>query len=204
MKTSKLVKKSSSKFGLIVGIGLLLILALMLVSCGDADEPATEAPAAATEAPAAATEAPAAATEAPAAATEVPAAATEVPAAATEVPVAESMYHEAPMLADMVAAGTLPPVDERLPLEPLVEVPFESVGVYGGTLRRAFLGPGDHNNYTRVTYDALVRHAPDGSEVIPHIAKGWESNEDFTVWNLFLREGMKWSDGSVFNADAIM
>ena len=73
------------------------------------------------------------------------------------------MYHEAPMLAAMVAAGDLPPVDERLPDEPLVEEVVDSIGVYGGTLRRAFLGPGDHNNYTRVVYDALVRHAPDGS-----------------------------------------
>ncbi len=114
------------------------------------------------------------------------------------------MYNEAPALAEMVAAGELPPVDERLPAEPLVEEVVDEIGIYGGTLRRAFLGPGDHNNYTRVVYDALVRHAPDGSQVIPHIAKGWESNDDFTVWKVFLREGMKWSDGAPFTADDIM
>jgi peptide/nickel transport system substrate-binding protein len=117
---------------------------------------------------------------------------------------AQSKYHEAPALAAMVAAGDLPPVDERLPKEPLVEEVVDQIGTYGGTLRRGFLGPSDHNNYTRVVYDALVRNSPDGSEVIPHIAKGWESNDDFTQWKVFLREGMKWSDGEPFSADDIM
>jgi len=117
---------------------------------------------------------------------------------------AQTQYQEAPMLAAKVAAGELPPVDERLPKEPLVQEVVEGIGTYGGTLRRGFLGPSDHNNYTRVVYDALVRHAPDGSEVIPHIAKGWESNDDFTEWTVFLREGMKWSDGEPFTADDIL
>jgi len=108
------------------------------------------------------------------------------------------------MLKELVEKGELPPVDERLPEEPLVEQVVEEIGQYGGTLRRGFLGPSDHNNYTRVVYDALVRFSPDGSEVIPHIAKGWESNEDFTVWKIFLRKGMKWSDGEPFTADDIM
>ena len=126
----------------------------------------------------------------------------EAPAAAE--PAADTMYNEAPMLAERVAAGELPNVDERLPAEPLVQEVVDEIGTYGGTLRRAFLGPSDHNNYTRVVYDALVRHAPDGGEVIPHIAKGWESNDDFTEWTVFLREGMKWSDGEPFTADDIM
>jgi len=113
-------------------------------------------------------------------------------------------YTGAPMFADDVAAGKLPPVDQRLPSEPLVEKVTDSIGTYGGTLRRGFLGPSDHNNYTRVVYDALVRFALDGSKVIPHIAKGWESNDDFTQWTVFLRKGMKWSDGVPFTADDIM
>jgi peptide/nickel transport system substrate-binding protein len=97
---------------------------------------------------------------------------------------AQSKYHEAPALEALVEAGKLPPVEERLPKEPLVEEVVDQFGTSGGTLRRGFLGPSDHNNYTRVVYDALVRHAPDGSAVIPHIAKGWESNDDFTQWKV--------------------
>jgi peptide/nickel transport system substrate-binding protein len=113
-------------------------------------------------------------------------------------------FTEAPSLAARVEAGELPSVDERLPADPLIIPVVDAIGQYGGTLRRAFLGPSDHNNYTRVVYDALVRHAPDGSEVIPHIAAGWESNDDFTEWTVNLRAGSKWSDGEPFTADDIM
>ena len=44
-----------------------------------------------------------------------------------------SRYQESPMLRERVEAGELPPVEERLPDEPLVvEVP--EVGEYGGSL----------------------------------------------------------------------
>ncbi len=210
--------RSKSIWNLMLVFSLLIVFSLFLVSCGGGTPEAapTEAPAAEVAAP---TEAPAAeapATEEPAAEEPVAEEPTAEPAAeepvaeepteepAAEEPTMEAMYHEAPILAEMVAAGDLPPVEERLPAEPLVEEVVDGIGQYGGTLRRAFLGPGDHNNYTRVVYDALVRHAPDGSAVIPHIAKGWESNDDFTEWTVFLREGMKWSDGEPFTADDIM
>ncbi len=43
-------------------------------------------------------------------------------------------YSEAPSLAARVAAGELPPVEERLPLNPAVMVPIESVGTYSDTI----------------------------------------------------------------------
>ena len=111
---------------------------------------------------------------------------------------------EAPQLAEMVQAGTLPPLAERLPQDPLVIPVVDEIGRYGGVLRRAFLGPGDHNNYTRAVYDALVRYTPDGGEVVPHIAAGWSSNDNFTEWTIKLRPGTKWSDGEPLSADDIM
>jgi peptide/nickel transport system substrate-binding protein len=160
----------------------IMVLSMVLGACGETPAPEpTQAPE-------------------PTAAPDEPTAAPEP----TTPPEPTSEYNEAPMLAEMVAAGDLPPVDERLPEEPLVEEVVDEIGTYGGVLRRGFLGPSDHNNYTRVVYDALVRHAPDGSEVIPHIARGWESNDGFTEWTLFLRSGMKWSDGMPFTADDIM
>ena len=113
-------------------------------------------------------------------------------------------YQGAPMLDAAVSSGALPAVDDRLPSEPLVQDVTDAIGTYGGTLRRGFLGPSDHNNYTRVVYDALVRHAPDGGKVVPHVAKGWTSNEDFSQWTINLRAGMKWSDGAPLTADDIM
>lgn len=114
------------------------------------------------------------------------------------------VFNEAPSLAALVESGDLPAVEERLPDNPLIVPVVEQIGQYGGTLRRGFLGPSDHNNYVRVVYDALVRNSPDGSEVIPHIAASWESNEDFTQWTLRLRSGAKWSDGQPMTADDIL
>jgi peptide/nickel transport system substrate-binding protein len=113
-------------------------------------------------------------------------------------------YQEAPMLAEQVAAGQLPPVEERLPQTPLVVAVDQEIGTYGGTLRRGFTGPGDHNNYTRWSYDSLLRFSVDGSEIVPHIIESWEASEDFHTWTLHLRPGMKWSDGHPFTADALL
>ena len=51
-------------------------------------------------------------------------------------------FAEAPMLAELVKAGKLPPVEQRVPAEPLVWQPLNEIGKYGGTWRRAFTGPG--------------------------------------------------------------
>ena len=63
------------------------------------------------------------------------------PSAPPEVPEAPpARYSEAPMLADLVAAGELPPVEERLPENPDEVAPLESIGKYGGAWRRGFAG----------------------------------------------------------------
>src|SRR6188508_2294280 len=113
-------------------------------------------------------------------------------------------YREAPALVEQVKAGTLPPVEQRLPESPLVVPVVEKVGEYGGVWRRAFLGPADANNYVRVVYDALFRFSPDGSKIEPKLAAGAEPSADFKVWTLSLRKGAKWSDGSPFTADDIL
>jgi peptide/nickel transport system substrate-binding protein len=115
-----------------------------------------------------------------------------------------SKYHEAPVLDDQVKAGTLPPVDERLPNEPMVVQTVDSIGQYGGTWRRGFIGPSDYNNYVRVMFDGLVIFSPDGSKVEPKVAKGWENSADFKEWTVLLREGAKWSDGQPLTSDDIL
>jgi ABC-type transport system substrate-binding protein len=124
------------------------------------------------------------------------------PPAPTAAPA--SKYNEAPALADQVKAGTLPPVEERLPKEPLVVEGSEGVGKYGGTWRRGFTGPSDYNGYVRVVYDSLVRFSPDGTKVEPKVALGWENSADFKEWTILLREGAKWSDGQPMTADDIL
>lgn len=114
-------------------------------------------------------------------------------------------FKEAPELAEMVAAGTLPPVEERLPSEPMVMEVLGSIGEYGGTLRRAILGGGDQHNMVRlISNENLVRWSADWSEVKTNIAESYEASADATTYTFKLREGMKWSDGAPFTADDIM
>ncbi len=117
---------------------------------------------------------------------------------------AQSKYHEAPALDDQVKAGKLPPVDQRLPEQPLVVPVVEKIGEYGGVWRRAFLGPADANNYVRVVYDGLFRFTPDGAEIEPKLALGAKSSDDYKVWTILLRKGARWSDGAPFTADDIL
>lgn len=111
-------------------------------------------------------------------------------------------YNEAPQLAELVAKGELPPVAERIGLDPLVVQPLHEIGKYGGTWRRGFTGPGDKwNGYRTCGYDMMLGWAVNGQEAIPNMAKGWEFSADGRSMDLFLRRGMHWSDGHPFTAD---
>lgn len=144
------------------------------------------------------------ATQAPSAATPAPTAPGTSPAATTAPAASTGKYKEAPALAEMVAAGQLPPVDERLPLEPLVIEVVEEIGQYGGTWHRAAIGPNDTRMKDRLTNEGPVRWSADGASIIPNVAKSLEINENATEFTLTLREGMKWSDGQPLTADDIL
>jgi peptide/nickel transport system substrate-binding protein len=168
---------------------LVALLALIAAACAPAPTPApTAAPP--TKAPAP--------TAVPA--TKPPEA--TKPPAPTTAPVAK--YKEAPALAELVKAGKLPPVEKRLPDEPLVVPVVEKVGTYGGVIRRGFVGPSDANNYVRIAIDSLVRWSIDGSKIEPKLIKSWNASADFKVWTLNMRKGAKWSDGNPFTADDIL
>jgi peptide/nickel transport system substrate-binding protein len=112
---------------------------------------------------------------------------------------------ESPLFADAVAAGSLPPVAERLPVTPLVVPMTETVGQYGGSWRTALVGGADTSWMSRtVGYDYLTRWDPAWNAVIPNIAISWEVSEDGRSFSFTLREGHKWSDGHPFTADDIV
>jgi peptide/nickel transport system substrate-binding protein len=88
-------------------------------------------------------------------------------------------FGEAPALAELVKAGKLPSVDKRISQEPMVIKPLRSVGKYGGTWRRGFLGPGDGENGNRVrSSDKLLFWDVTGTNITPNAAKGWETSAD--------------------------
>ncbi len=121
-------------------------------------------------------------------------------------PLTALAYNEAPMLRELVEAGKLPPVEERLPKEPLVLEPLNEIGQYGGTLRSATTEPNtwqaDGHAHLRLPYLLWVDRS--GSEVVPYFAKGYEFTDENKTLTLYLREGMKWSDGHPFTVDDIL
>jgi len=124
-----------------------------------------------------------------------------------QIPLAFSQkkYNEAPTLAELIKEGKLPPIEKRLPQEPLVITPVEEIGQYGGTWRRAAIGVGDAGIInSRLTYENLVRWSPDGKKVIPNVATKWRVTDNGKTFTIYLRKGIKWSDGAPFTADDIM
>lgn len=114
-------------------------------------------------------------------------------------------YKEAPMLAAKVAAGELPSVCERLPKNPRVVEPYESIGEYGGIWHRAWRGVNDFHCFGRVNYDPVLRWPRDPNDPVqPGLAERWEFNEDGTELTLYFREGLKWSDGAPWTVDDII
>ena len=132
---------------------LLIALSVLLSACGGA---ATPAPAPAKAEPTQA--APAVATTKAPEPTKTPtAAATAVPAAtkaseptkasAAAQPVAAGQFKESPMLTELVSAGKLPPIEQRVPAKPFIvgpgtliaekDLPDWQPGMFGGTMNFA-------------------------------------------------------------------
>ena len=112
-------------------------------------------------------------------------------------------FREAPPLAELVKAGRLPAVAERIGQDPLVIKPVHEIGNYGGTWRRGFTGPADFWNglHSVSGPDHILFWDYAGYKVMPNIAKGWEVTDGGRTTTIFLRRGMKWSDGHPFTAD---
>jgi peptide/nickel transport system substrate-binding protein len=125
---------------------------------------------------------------------------TAVPAP-TPVP---SKYQESPMLAERVARGELPPVDERLPEEPRVCPVIEEIGQYGGAITVASLSSGlfggDAGSGRAMDCPNWLRISRDITGAVPHILRDWEVSPDYTEVTCHMRKGMKWSDGALLTS----
>ena len=100
--------------------------------------------------------------------------------------------------------GALPPLEERLPEEPLVVVPYDAIGKYGGRLTGASIGPESGNSeWLSVRHVNLLRFADDLQTIVPNMAKAFSWNNDYTELTITLRKGHKWSDGQPFTSEDI-
>ncbi len=98
----------------------------------------------------------------------------------------------------------LPPLAERIPAEPLVTAPYDSIGRYGGTLDAlSNATEAGTSDFLSVRHVNLVRYLDDLQTIVPNIARDWEWNDDYTQLTFFLRQGHKWSDGAPFTAEDV-
>jgi peptide/nickel transport system substrate-binding protein len=127
---------------------------------------------------------------------------TEVAPAAADEDFLSQM--EAPMLAERVAQGELPPVEDRLPSPDhrAVIEPYEELGRYGLSWRTMYRGPGDWPWFTRtVGHEQLVQWNRAWDQLEAGIARDWEVADGGRTYTFHLREGMKWHDGADFTAN---
>src|SRR4051794_21568773 len=129
----------------------------------------------------------------------------EGPTIITDPALFPKSFNEAPALADLVKAGKLPPVAERVSQDPLVIKPLREIGKYGGMMRRGFTGPGDKYNGRRLAgIDGCFYWDYTCTKIVPNIARSWEEKDGGRTLQINLRRGMKWSDGNPFTADDFM
>lgn len=90
----------------------------------------------------------------------------------------------------------LPPVAERLPINPAVVRGPDGIGVYGGEWRQC---TPRFDVATKIGYESFVRFDPSG-RLQPGLAYRWEVSPDNRVFTFHLRKGHRYSDGSPFTA----
>ncbi len=108
-------------------------------------------------------------------------------------------FNEAPELRVKVAAGELPPVEERLPDEPMVIEPVEEIGRYGGTYTTEGVTGMEYSYHPTITQQDVAF-----TKVMPYLIKRYEFSEDYKTLTLYFRKGMKWSDGYPFTANDML
>jgi peptide/nickel transport system substrate-binding protein len=67
----------------------------------------------------------------------------------------------------------------------------------------AFVDDGESAKVICNVYEGLVRYKPDSTEVEPCLATEWKMSPDGKEWTFTLRQGVKFQDGSDFDAAAV-
>ncbi len=114
-------------------------------------------------------------------------------------------FDENPTFAAKVAAGALPPIDQRLTSEPLILLPYQECGRYGGVLRGLSLGLNSGGSEVLSWRQVnLVRMSDDLQTIVPNVARAWEWGKEQRSITIHLRKGHRWSDGHPFTADDVV
>ena len=106
-------------------------------------------------------------------------------------------------MAKKVAAGKLPPVEERLPFNPR-KLNFKNLGLkigkYGGSIRMLMARAKDARQMSVYGYSRLVGYHPKTFELEADILESFEVKEG-RRFTFELRRGHKWSDGQPLTSE---
>lgn len=53
-------------------------------------------------------------------------------------------------------------------------------------------------------FETLVKCTSGGDQIVPCLAESWKSSEDGLTWVFKIRQGIRFHDGTIFNADAVV
>jgi peptide/nickel transport system substrate-binding protein len=129
-----------------------------------------------------------------------------------EVEVAKTSGRQAPILQELVQSGALPPLEERMPVQPLVvstgmliaeEHLVLEIGTYGGEMRHPSHNPGNFTN--GIIYDFESPMDVPGLEgpVYPNVFRSYEISPDSRIFTYYMREGMRWNDGEPITTEDV-
>ena len=118
------------------------------------------------------------------------------------------------MLTELVKAGKLPPIEQRLPEEPMVvgpgtymtteNLPDWQPGKYGGTLRAAHSVANWAPDIFVMDDEPLVMAPKIGDQgIVGSVVKDFKVENDNQDFTFFMRKGLKWSDGEPVTSEDV-
>lgn len=124
-------------------------------------------------------------------------------------------FNEAPMLVELVKAGKLPPVEERLPKNPFVvgpgvlisknDLPDWQVGKYGGILRTGHAVADWAPDIFIMNNEPLLSAPGIGVKGIRgNVLESFEVSKDNRIFIFKMREGLRWSDGEPVTIEDVL
>ena len=117
----------------------------------------------------------------------------EAPKTASELNI--TTFSQSPML----DVRGLPAVSGQLPDDPIVIYPYGENGKFGGKARITL---GD--NWHFFNWESVLTISADLRNFLPNLARDWTVSEDGRITTIFLRSGLKWSDGHPLTTDDFM
>ena len=108
----------------------------------------------------------------------------------------------------VMVAGT-PQVVEKVITPTAVPPKVQDTFIFGAQgepvcLDPAIITDGISGRVTNQIFEGLVKFDKDTTNVVPSLAEKWTTSDDGKTWTFTLRKGVKFHDGTDFNADAVV